>query len=92
MSMSGEAEKLFDKKYEIEDKKFLKLLETYTTYSTDEPLKELILNIYNFIQSHPFPNEWLSEKVNMFGKQDDGKDFSESDCVRISALYTVCAL
>ena len=56
-------EELFDKKYEVEDSKFLKLLETYTTYSSDEPLKELILNIYNFIQSHPFPNEWLEEQI-----------------------------
>ena len=59
-------EELFDKKYEKEDKSFLKLLETYTTYSSDEPLKELILNIYNFIQSHPFPNEWLEEQVQKY--------------------------
>ena len=73
-------EDLFEKKYEIEDKKFLKLLETYTTYSSDEPLKELILNIYNFIQSHPFPNEWLVsqvEKYNLEGRMN--LDFSETE-------------
>ena len=73
-------EDLFNKKYEIEDKKFLKLLETYTTYSADEPLKELILNIYNFIQSHPFPNEWLEENVekyNLINKMNI--DFSETE-------------
>jgi len=72
-------EELFDEKYEIEDNKFLKLLETYTTYSSDDPLKELILNIYNFIQSHPFPNEWLEsqvEKYNLEGMLEE--DFSET--------------
>lgn len=72
-------EDLFDKKYEVEDAKFIKLLETYTTYSADEPLKELILSIYNFIQSHPFPNEWLNdhvEKYNLESKID--LDFSET--------------
>ena len=72
-------EDLFDKKYEIEDKKFLKLLETYTTYSSDEPLKELILNIYNFIQSHPFPNEWLEEQVEKYNLGSEiNLDFSET--------------
>ncbi len=77
-------EELFDKKYEEEDKNFLKLLETYTTYSTDEPLKELILNIYNFIQSHPFPNEWLEEQIekyNLEGKIEE--DFSKTEWGKI---------
>lgn len=77
-------EDLFDKKYEVEDKEFLKLLETYTTYAADEPLKELILNIYNFIQSHPFPNEWLeeqTEKYNLEEKLDN--DFSETEWGKI---------
>ena len=77
-------EELFDKKYEAEDKEFLSLLETYTTYSSDEPLKELILNIYNFIQSHPFPNEWLEnqvEKYNLEAKVDE--DFSKTEWGKI---------
>ena len=77
-------ENLFDKKYETDDKKFLKLLETYTTYSSDEPLKELILNIYNFIQSHPFPNEWLEEQVEKYNLVDKIElDFSETEWGRI---------
>ena len=75
---------MFDKKYEIEDKDFIKLLETYTTYSADEPLKELILNIYNFIQSHPFPNEWLEEQVEKYNLEGKlGEDFSETEWGKI---------
>ncbi len=77
-------EDLFDKKYEEEDKSFLKLLETYTTYSSDEPLKELILNIYNFIQSHPFPNEWLEEQTEKYNlKEKLEEDFSKTECGKI---------
>lgn len=59
-------EELFEEKYEIKEEKFLKLLETYSTYLSDDNLKELVLNIYNFIQSSPFPNDWLEEKVREF--------------------------
>jgi len=77
-------EDLFDKKYEVEDKIFLKLLETYTTYSSDEPLKELILNIYNFIQSHPFPKEWLEEQVEKYNLEEKiEEDFSKTEWGRI---------
>jgi len=77
-------EELFDKKYEIEDKEFLKLLETYTTYSADEPLKELILNIYNFIQSHPFPNEWLEEQAQKYNLEGNlNEDFSKNEWGKI---------
>ena len=57
---------LFEEKYVAEDKDFLELIETYTKYNKDDELKELILNIYNYIQSSPFPEEWLDEKIEMF--------------------------
>ncbi len=38
----------------------------YTSYKGDEKLKEVLLNIYDFIQSTPFPEEWLNEKIELF--------------------------
>ena len=43
-------EEIFEEKYTNEDKEFLKLINTYTGYRGDEPLKEIILKIYNFIR------------------------------------------
>lgn len=63
-------EDLFEEKYFQKDKRFLALINTYTTYKGDEPLKELILKIYNYIQSAPFPQKWLEEKVEMFNLKD----------------------
>ena len=66
---------LFEKRYEEQDKGFLKLVETYTGYRGDEALAQLILNIYKYIQSSPFPDKWLEEKVEMFNLPED-TDFS----------------
>ena len=72
-------EELFEEKYETEDKEFLNLLETYTTYIGDEPLKELILNIYNFIQSTPFPIEWLEKQTLKYNLNNEiDNDFAQS--------------
>lgn len=70
-------EEIFEQKYIEENKGFLKLIETYTGYRGDEALVELILNIYKYIQSSPFPEEWLEEKVEMFHIEEKG-DFSET--------------
>lgn len=69
---------LFEKYYEEENEKFAKLIDTYTGYRGDEPLKEIVLKIYNFMQSAPFPNQWLSEKVAMFKNNGVEQDFSKS--------------
>ena len=70
---------LFEEKYLAEDAAFEKLLSTYTNYRGDENLRQLILNIYRFIQSSPFPEQWLNENVEKFnleGKLEN--DFSET--------------
>lgn len=71
-------EDVFEKLYDDEDEEFAKLVDTYTGYRGDEALKELVLSIYKFMQSAPFPNEWLIEKVAMFENKNETKDFSES--------------
>ena len=72
-------EELFENKYEAGDKDFIKLINTYTSYRDDTPLKELILKIYTFIQSSPFPRKWLNEKIEMFNLKDKlEQNFSET--------------
>ncbi len=72
-------EDLFEDKYINKDKEFLNLINTYTTYRGDEPLKELVLKIYDYIQSAPFPQEWLEEKVEMFNlKEKLNEDFGKT--------------
>ena len=72
-------EDLFEEKYENEDKDFQKLINTYTSYKDDTPLKDLILKIYTYIQSNPFPQKWLHGKIEMFNLSDKlENDFSNT--------------
>ncbi len=71
-------EDVFENLYEEEDEQFAKLVNTYTGYRGDEALKEIILKIYRFMQSAPFPNEWLINKVDCFKNSEEIKDFSKS--------------
>lgn len=72
-------EDIFEEKYEIEDKDFIKLINIYTSYRDDTPLKDLVLKIDSYIQSNPFPQRWLAEKIEMFNLEDGlDKDFSQT--------------
>ena len=72
-------EELFEQKYEADDEEFTKLIQTYTSYKDDGPLKELILKIYTYIQSSPFPKKWLEEKIEKFNLKDNiERDFSQT--------------
>ena len=72
-------EELFEEKYENKDEDFIKLINTYTGYRDDTPLKELILTIYKYTQSNPYPEKWLEEKIEMFNIETGNlKDFSET--------------
>ncbi len=71
-------EDIFEEKYESQEEDFAELINTYTSYRDDTPLKELILKIYTYIQSNPFPNQWLDEKVEMFHIQDFAENFSKN--------------
>ena len=72
-------DEVFDELYEEENPKFCKLVESYTGYRGDEPVQNLVLDIYKVIQSMPFPEEWLEEKTKMFNKDYfENTDFAKS--------------
>ena len=64
-------EELFEEKYENNDKNFLDLLNRYTSYKDDTALKEIILKVYEFIQSNPFPQKWLKENVEEYNLKEE---------------------
>ena len=63
-------EDIFEELYLKNDKDFEELIKLYASYKDDEKLKEIILKIHNFIQSAPFPREWLEEKIKMFNPEE----------------------
>ncbi|MCL2383422.1 MAG: helicase-exonuclease AddAB subunit AddA [Oscillospiraceae bacterium] len=78
-------EELFDELYEEESEEFLKLINTYTSYKSDQDLKDMIIKIFKFIQSAPFPEEWISEQAEKFnrdkelGAESRGLDFAKTE-------------
>lgn len=72
-------EDIFEEKYDNDDNEFLNLIKTYTNYSGDDNLKEIILKVYKFIQASPFPEEWLCQNVEKFNLDDTQEiDFSKT--------------
>lgn len=71
-------EDIFEEKYLNEDKGFIKLLNLYTGYRGDEPLKEIILLLYKYIQSDPFPGKWLDKMVDMHNYNNQNKNNFEN--------------
>ena len=71
-------EELFDELYEEQNPHFIHLINKFTTYRDDRMLKELILRIYNFSQSMPFPDDWIIENVERFNIEDKENDFSNT--------------
>ena len=76
-------EKIFEEKYENHDKDFEKLVKTYTSYRDDTPLKDIILRIYTYIESNPFPLKWLKEQIEKFNIKDTKQDFSNTEWGKI---------
>lgn len=69
-------EELIEAKYEPENctEEFLSLVECYGGNRDDKKLMDLVLTIYEFVQSHPWPEVWLKEAVEAFDAAD-GMDF-----------------
>ena len=64
-------EKLFETKYAQGDTDFLRLVEHYGDEQSDDSLYSLILGLYDFSRSHPWPDDWLSNLKNAFLLPDD---------------------
>ncbi|NDO45605.1 helicase-exonuclease AddAB subunit AddA [Clostridium sp. MD294] len=57
---------LFERLYSEENTEFYTLVEMFGNDTKDDKLKELILNIYDFLLGCPEPLKWLEEAIEMF--------------------------
>lgn len=64
---------LLDENYEQGEEAFFRFVETFATGKKDDALHDLILKLYHFANSHPWPQEWLMElgkPYNISGKEE----------------------
>ena len=64
---------LLEEEYAKKRPEFLHFVECYATGKNDEVLEELILKLYEFSVSDPFPEEWLERLTLNQGVQIDEK-------------------
>lgn len=63
-------ENLFEEKYNSGDADFLRFVEHYGDDHNDQVLYDLVLNLYSFSRSHPWPEHWLGELQQSFQIQE----------------------
>lgn len=51
---------------EAENEEFFKLLESYGGNKDDQKLQDMVTTLYEFVQSYPWPEEWLKTKAGYF--------------------------
>ncbi len=90
---------LFEEIYENveENEDFFDLLESYGSNRDDEKIQDMVLSIYSFVQSYPWPEKWLEQQVesynfesnNDFGDTPWGKILLETSLIRLEGLRDI---
>lgn len=75
-------EEVFEEFYEKKESDFYKLVESYSEKRGDTNLQHMVLSIYSFVMSSPYPMKWLEDSVSEFNI-DDNFDFSTSKWAKI---------
>lgn len=57
---------MLEQHYEDPTEDFLSFIESYSTSKSDANVEDLILQLYSFSMSYPWPKEWLEEKRELF--------------------------
>lgn len=61
---------LLEDMYDKGDKEFHLFVESYSTGKTDASIEDMIIKLYEFSISYPWPEEWLTERRKMFEIKD----------------------
>lgn len=78
-------EELFEEKIEASTEDFLTFVEAFTNGWNLSKAKEKILQIYQFSQSHPFPEEWLRQCMQKLSAKESG--FAQTEWMQLLLEY-----
>ena len=57
---------LLEEQYLAVSPEFISFVDAYTNGKGDDSLRELILKLYTFAESAPYPEQWLKDQINLF--------------------------
>lgn len=63
-------EKILERHYEGKEEAFFRFVESYSTGKTDKDLEQMILQLYQFAMSYPWPKDWLNQCVTGYEVTD----------------------
>lgn len=63
-------EEALEEAYQDEDPNFIALVDAYGGKKDDKNLASLVLFLHNFMDSSPWPLQWLDEKIELFNMKD----------------------
>ncbi len=72
--MHDAARTVINEAHKTADPAFIRLCNTLTDDRSDEQLTEELLRVYDFIQAHPFPLQWLDQQQARFTQSGDLAD------------------
>lgn len=77
-------DELFDEMYEEGycTEEFIQLVECYGGTRDDRLLQDMVLSLYEFVQSSPWPEQWLEEHTEAFNRTEDA-DFGGTSWAKI---------
>lgn len=79
-------EELLERKYEEAGEEFLVFTESYASGKSDEAIEQLILSLYGFSMSYPWPEEWLESRRALF-RIDSREDMEQSVWMQSLLVY-----
>lgn len=59
-------EQLIDGEYDAGSKEFLEFAGNYTSYKNDQAISSMLLSLYNFSRSVPYPNMWFDNIIKTY--------------------------
>lgn len=77
---------LLERYYEEGKEDFLEFIESFTSGKSDEAAQDLILRLYHFSMSYPWPEEWLEDKKHTFAIETL-EEMKSSDWMKALHLY-----
>lgn len=72
--------------YEEADEDFLMFTESFSSGKSDERIEELILQLYEYSMSDPFPEKWLEKCVTQYCVEE-GNEWQDSEWMQVLYAY-----
>ncbi|MGN0459947.1 MAG: helicase-exonuclease AddAB subunit AddA, partial [Ruminococcus sp.] len=89
----------FDELYSQKDNSnFLSLVENFSGNKNDKALQDAVFKLYDFLLSHPFPEDWMAEKLSYYNSENISNDNPWADVLFDYAMsgldyaFSVCEI